>query len=94
MSIIAAASPASRRQGVVPRAERACTRPFGFQLSVRRGRLIWAGIAQDPKAPLLVGHVDITVWVTRSRGKGPARSLGCGGMNQPLSVGSNGSLMS
>ena len=45
---------------MVSRAERACTRPFGFQLSVRRGGLIWAGIAQDPKAPLLVGHVDIT----------------------------------
>jgi hypothetical protein len=29
-------------------------------LSVRWGRLIWAGVAQDPKAPLLVGHVDIT----------------------------------
>jgi hypothetical protein len=45
---------------VVPRAERACTRPCGFELSVRRGRLIWTGISQDPKAPLLVGHVDIT----------------------------------
>jgi hypothetical protein len=32
--------------------------------------------------------------VTRSRGKGPARSLGCGGMNQPLSTGNSGSLMS
>jgi hypothetical protein len=31
--------------------------------SVRRGGLIRAGVAQDPKTPLLVGHVDVTARV-------------------------------
>ena len=30
---------------------------------VRRGGLIRAGVAQDPKTPLLVGHVDVTARV-------------------------------
>src|SRR5207344_387987 len=33
------------------------------RLSVRWGRLIRTGVAQDPKAPLLVGHVDITAGI-------------------------------
>ena len=31
--------------------------------SIRRGGLIRAGVAQDPKTPLLVGHVDVAARV-------------------------------
>ena len=43
---------------------------------IRRGGLIRACVAQDPKAPLLVGHVDIAarihqhvLWVSRHCGR-------------------------
>ena len=35
---------------------------MGFGI-IRRGWLIRAGVAQDPKTPLLVGHVDVTAGI-------------------------------
>src|SRR5215813_9477939 len=37
--------------------------PRCCQLFISRGGLIRAGVAQDPKTPLLIGHVDVTAGV-------------------------------
>ena len=67
-----------------------------IKLTEPGGKLVHINVEQvtSVRSDTQMSTSTSSVWVTRSRGRGPARSAGRGGMNQPVSTGNNGSLMS